>query len=267
MIKRPALRYYGGKWKLAPWIISYFPPHRHYVEPCGGAGSVLLQKGRSELETFNDIDNRVVNFFRVLRDHSEELIAKLKLTPWARQEYIESYLPTDDPIESARRFFVLCWMSVSGQGTGWRRMRDWSTRRRATPTDIIDIDHLYLVAERFKGVQIECCLDALEIVRGYDSLETIFYIDPPYLAETRTKKNQYLYEWVEEQHVEMAERLREIQGYAIISGYDHPLYRDLYGGWAMRMKRTVTSNGTCRMECLWLSPGTEAALVQQPRLL
>jgi len=82
--KRPALRYYGGKWKLAPWIISHFPEHQNYVEPCGGAASVLLQKPRSPLETYNDLDGNVVNFFRVLRDQPDELIRKIRLTPWAR---------------------------------------------------------------------------------------------------------------------------------------------------------------------------------------
>ena len=86
-IKRPALRYYGGKWNLAPWIISFFPPHKNYVEPCGGAASVLLQKPRSPLETYNDFDGNVVNFFRVLRDRPDELIRKIRLTPWARAEY------------------------------------------------------------------------------------------------------------------------------------------------------------------------------------
>lgn len=92
-IKRPALRYYGGKWKLAPWIISHFPAHKNYVEPCGGAASVLLQKPRSPLETYNDLDGNVVNFFRVLRDRPDELIRKIRLTPWARAEYELSLQP------------------------------------------------------------------------------------------------------------------------------------------------------------------------------
>lgn len=108
--KRPALRYYGGKFNLAPWIISHFPEHKSYVEPCGGGASVLLQKQRSELETYNDIDGNVVNFFRVLRDQPEELIKKIWLTPWARTEYEMAYQKCDDDIEKARRFYMACWM-------------------------------------------------------------------------------------------------------------------------------------------------------------
>src|SRR3990167_9397763 len=111
---RPALRYYGGKWNLAPWIIGHFPPHKNYVEPCGGAASVLLQKPRSPLETYNDLDGNVENFFRILRDFSAELIRRISLTPWAREEYELSFRPTDDPIEQARRFFVQSRMSMQG---------------------------------------------------------------------------------------------------------------------------------------------------------
>ena len=97
--KRPALRYYGGKWNLAPWIISHFPPHKNYVEPCGGAASVLLQKPRSPLETYNDLDGNVVNFFRVLRDKPEELIRQIELTPWSRDEFEICRNPSTEPLE------------------------------------------------------------------------------------------------------------------------------------------------------------------------
>ena len=96
-IKNPPLKYYGAKWRLAPWIISHFPPHTHYIEICGGAGGVLLRKERGKLETYNDIWDSVVNFFRVLRDNSDELIRKIELTPWARTEYLAHLEPTDDP--------------------------------------------------------------------------------------------------------------------------------------------------------------------------
>ncbi len=117
---RPALKYYGGKWKIASWIISFFPDHSNYVEPCGGATSVLLQKPVSPLETYNDLDCRVVNFFTVLREKPEELVALIRLTPWSRVELENSRIMAVDPLEDARRFFVSCWQSVSIAGKSWR---------------------------------------------------------------------------------------------------------------------------------------------------
>jgi len=106
-IKRPALRYYGGKWNLAPWIISHLPPHHSFIDLCGGGASVLLRKERSNLETYNDLDGNVVNFFRVLRDEPDALIQKIKLTPWAREEHELSRQSCEDKVESARRFFCI----------------------------------------------------------------------------------------------------------------------------------------------------------------
>lgn len=100
---RPILRYHGGKWLLAPWIISHFPEHRVYVEPFGGAASVLLQKGRSYAEVYNDLDGEVVNLFRVVRDHGHELLQKLHLTPFSRVDFMDSYKRSTDPIDQAWR--------------------------------------------------------------------------------------------------------------------------------------------------------------------
>ena len=81
----PAIRYLGSKFLCAEWIISHFPPHRAYCEPCGGAAAVLLNKPRAELETYNDLDGGIVNFFRVVRDHAPELTRRLNLSPWSRE--------------------------------------------------------------------------------------------------------------------------------------------------------------------------------------
>ena len=68
--RRAALRWHGGKWILAPWIIAHFPPHRVYTEAFGGGASVLLRKGRAKSEVYNDLDSEVVNLFRVLQDRA-----------------------------------------------------------------------------------------------------------------------------------------------------------------------------------------------------
>lgn len=124
---RPALRYHGGKWRLAPWIISHFPAHRVYVEPFGGGASVLLRKPRVEREVYNDLDEDVVNLFQVLRDagRSGQLIELLRLTPFARTEFEDSYEPTSDPVERARRLVVRSYMGFGSSvfvnhATGFR---------------------------------------------------------------------------------------------------------------------------------------------------
>ena len=152
--RRPALRYYGGKFDLAPWIISHFPRHEHYVEPCFGAGSVLLRKPAVKLETVNDLNGRVVNYFRVLRDNPAGLIRLLDLTPWAADEYRESQTESDDPLEDARRFHIQCWMSINGGplATGFRVQNSILSRYATTATDLVNHD-LLTVAARLKNVR------------------------------------------------------------------------------------------------------------------
>lgn len=266
-IKRPALRYYGGKWNLAPWIISHFPPHKNYVEPCGGAASVLLQKPRSPLETYNDLDGNVVNFFRVLRDRPDELIRKIRLTPWARKEFELCRNPSEDNMESARRFFISALMGVSDQA------HDQSTGMRFAPRremyyslpvlnaiDLID-DTLVMIVERLRGVQIENT-DYKRVIERGDWNTTLIYMDPPYPSSTRSASNIYLEEWTDAQHIEAASLLRACSGFVIVSGYACPLYTELYEahGWQRRDKGAQTNSGGKRIESLWLSPRTVEAL-------
>lgn len=264
-IKRPALRYYGGKWNLAPWIISHFPPHKNYVEPCGGAASVLLQKPRSPLETYNDLDGNVVNFFRVLRDRPDELIRKIRLTPWARAEYELSLQPCEDEIERARRFYCAACMSFNGatqfdsKTYGWRHTLDYDMR----PSPALDMANNVLadIADRFTGVQIEN-RPYQDVIDRFDIDTTVIYFDPPYVAETRNKSFWYGHEFSEQDHVESAGLLRACAGFVIVSGYACSLYTELYEahGWQRRDKEAQTNSGGKRIESLWLSPRTVEAL-------
>jgi DNA adenine methylase len=266
-IKRPALRYYGGKWRLAPWIISYFPDHKIYVEPCGGAASVLLQKPRVPLETYNDLDSHVVNFFRVLRDTPEELLYKIRYTPWARNEFEMARQPHDNSIELARRFFNHCWMSMNGtantkSGCTWKTVKiDKCYPRRLYFTDLDKI------AERFYDVQIENA-PAEEIIERYNHPEALIYFDPPYLKSERSHKNEYNVEQDKPFHINAAGLLRQAQGYVVISGYACPLYTELYEahGWRRVAKEAQTNSGGKRIESLWLSPRTWEVLRKPQQL-
>lgn len=262
---RPALHYYGGKWRQAPWIVSHFPPHKNYVELCGGAASVLLHKPRSPLETYNDIDGDVVNFFRVLRDQTDELMHRLRLTPWSRAEYDLSQLPAGDPVEAARRFFVLSWQSLHGATqhttSGWRSQKHADSRSTCAARDGVEIDHLYEIANRFQGVQIEC-LDALEVAQRYDNSDTLHYFDPPYLSDVCSRSDRYKYSVDEEYHVRAAEVLRQCMGYVVVSGVPSLLYAGIYEehGWKRVETDARGNSGSTRIEALWLSPRTVRAL-------
>lgn len=259
-VKNPALKYYGGKFRLADWILKYFPKHLHYVEPFGGGAGVLLQKQPAILETYNDRDGDVVNFFRVLRNQTEKLIKQIRLTPWAREEYESCLVNSGDKLEDARRFFVRLWMSLhSGTRlttTAWRRGKTVKS-----PMKYIHLENLYAVAERFYNVQIEN-RDALKLISEMDSPETLFYLDPPYPASTRTDKQRYAFEMTDDDHRKLAESLLQLKGNIVLSGYQCSLYAELFEahGWRRIDKSALANGGITRMESLWFPPHTIRAI-------
>jgi len=263
---RPAIRYYGGKWRIAPWVLSYFPAHQCYVEPYGGGASVLLRKQRSPLEIYNDLDGDVVNFFRILRERPEELVHLIRLTPWARSEYEQCWEVCDEPLEAARRFYVTCWMGFGGGKARWRASWRYQvgagTVWKSAALSFCEVEHLYQAAERLRGVQIEQ-RPALDVIRRCDAASTLTYLDPPYVVGSRSKwKDVYKVEMDDDDHCELAAVARGLGGMVLISGYPSELYRDLYEayGWA-RVETESRTNGHGRVsakrtEALWISPRT-----------
>lgn len=256
---RPLLRYYGAKFRIAPWIISFFPEHQAYVEPFGGSASVLIHKPRSRLEVINDLDSDIVNFFKVLRDSPRKLIRKIELTPWSRKEYQLSAYPCRDEVEQARRTFVHIMMSIPGShDSSDGQWRHWA-RFIGSPLTFYT-DTLEWAKERLRGVQIECS-SYENILSDYDSLDALFYLDPPYVSSTRTVDDVYIYEWTDEQHIELARNASNLTGYTVISGYSCQLYTHLYeeNGWK-RFDTKAKTTGENRIESVWVSPRTLEAL-------
>jgi DNA adenine methylase len=259
---RPALRYYGGKWRIAPWIVSHFPCHTCYVEPFGGAMSVLLNKEPSEIEVYNDIDRDLVTFFRVLRERPGDLVRMIKLTPFSRAELGISNIPCDDDLECARRVYVWSMQGISGTRsswtTGWRFQRNPRNGRQNIEV-WRDVDHLEQIVDRLLSVNLECD-DAMSVIKRYDTPETLFYCDPPYLAQTRSKwsNNGYLHEMTDEQHEQLAGVLHLISGMAAVSSYPSELYDRLYSDWECVKTRSrvnlVNHGGKAVTELLFLSP-------------
>ncbi len=266
-VKRPLLRYHGGKWKLAPWIISQFPPHRVYVEPFGGGGSVLLRKERSYAEIYNDLDGEIVNVFRCARDEGSALREMLWLTPFAREELLFSCKPAEACLERARRTIVRSFMSFGADGV----QAKYPSFRPNTKGDSIPskdwknyAEVFDLLIERLRGVVIEN-KDAREVMLQHDGPETLHYVDPPYVHSTRSSMNSactkhfYRHEMTDDDHAGLAEFLSGLRGRVILSGYECDLYDRLYDGWQVLKKSTHADGARARTECLWMSRNIENA--------
>lgn len=270
---RPVLRYHGGKWRLAPWIIDHLPQHRVYVEPFGGGASVLLRKPRSYSEVYNDLDGEIVNLFRVLRDDPDELMRRVRLTPFSRAEFRGAYEPTEDPVEQARRTLFRAQAGHGSTGSTGRNtgFRSNVTRPRTTPAHDWrrHSDTLPPSIERLRGVIIEN-EPAADILTRYDGADTLFYVDPPYPLLTRTNTAKwdtiYRHEMSDDQHRDLAEQLHAVAGAVVLSGYPCDLYDlELYADW-MRVERKAHTDARLeRTEVLWLNPAASAAQ-RQPSL-
>lgn len=271
-LKRPVLRYHGGKWLLAPWIISFLPAHRIYVEPFGGGASVLMRKPRSYAEVYNDLEKDVVNVFRVLRDPktAAKLRQLIELTPFARDEFIEAYGKLKNDIDRALKMIVRSFMGFGSASmtkhhkTGFRSNANRSGTTPAHdwlnwPKQIPDF------VERLQGVVIEN-RQASEIILQHDTPQTLFYVDPPYVWETRSayangERHLYKHEMDDNAHRALAGTLNEVQGMVVLSGYPCELYDgELYADWHRHERKHLADGARERTEVLWLNDAAHDAL-------
>jgi DNA adenine methylase len=262
---KPILKYPGAKWRLAPWIISYLPKHKSYLEPFFGSGAVFFNKDKARVETINDIDDEVVNFFRVCREQPDALADALALTPWARAEREAAFSATDDPREKARRFATRCWMTFGAhrrQTNGWRHTtgknkdggpdnpRLWSR----LPECVRE------ASARLMEAQIES-RPAIEVIERHNGPEVLIYADPPYPHGTRTAHGKaYDHEMADADHIELLRVLSAHKGMVVLSGYDNELYREALQGWADFSASTTAERGAIRTETLWLNPAAAETL-------
>lgn len=256
-VQRPALRWYGGKWILAPWIISHFPKHRVYVEPFGGAASVLMRKERSCAEIYNDLDHDVVNLFRVLRsDAAPDLIEAIRLTPFARREFKSAYEECEDPVEKARRLIVRSFMGFGADGATAKATGFRSNSNRSGTTPAHDwanyADAMGAMVDRLKGCVIES-RPATEVMTAHDSAETLHYVDPPYLFSTRSPGHGYRHEMTDEQHKDLLACLLSLKGRVVLSGYPNEMYDDALSGWERVERRALADGARERTEVLWMN--------------
>lgn len=274
---RPVLRYHGGKFRLAPWVISFFPKHTVYVEPFGGAASVLLQKTRVGAECYNDLDGNVVNFFRVLRDpvKAAELQRRVELTPFAREEFNWSYEPAVDDVDAAHKMVTRSFMG-HGSDSATRSCRT-GFRAKVTDGRVLPsveyatwADAIPLFTTRLRGVVIEN-RDALEVIERMDSPKTLIYADPPYCHSTRSGMtgrtsgtHGYRHEMTDDDHRAMAQVLQQCDAMVVLSGYPSELYdNELFRGWVRHERRHIADGGRFRTEVIWLNQACADALERQ----
>lgn len=262
--RRIVFGWYGGKFSHLEWLLPLLPDAHHYCEPFAGSGAVLLNRDPSPVETYNDIDGEVVNFFRVLRDQPAELERLIALTPFSREEFW--YAVTDrirglPDAERARRFYVRARQARTGlaQTATLGRWANCKNTSRAGMSGVISrwlggVDGLADTATRLLRVQIEN-RPALDVIRLYDDPGTLFYCDPPYLHETRGDSKAYGFEMDAEQHVALAAALHRIKGKAAISGYRCDLMDRLYKNWRRfdADEKHCHSIKQLRQECVWMN--------------
>ena len=256
------VRYHGGKVRIADKIIGMFPAHDCYVEPFGGGGAVLLAKPRARLEVYNDLDGDMVALFRALRDAPQELAEAIALTPFAREEHQVSYLEADTDLERARRVLVRSHFGHGSSGihrsTGFRAagmragtlpVHGWMTLPETVRS----------AAERMRGVVIEN-RPAVQVMQAHDGAQTIHYVDPPYLPETRDKGRDYRHEMTRDDHKELLAALRDLRGAVVLSGYASEMYDQALHDWRRVEVKTRADRAADRTEVFWCNFSDAAPL-------
>jgi len=259
-----AFGWYGGKYSHLDFILPNLPNgEKHFCDVFGGSAAVLINRKPAPLETYNDLDSELVTFFEVLRNNADELIRQVGLTPFSREELIKACTPEPDlsDLERARRFYVRARQTRTGlaQTSSEGRWAHCVLTSRAGMAGAVSrwlgaVDALPEIAQRLLRVQIENA-PALEILKRYDSSDTLFYLDPPYVHESRGDSNAYENEMTDWDHIELGQALWKIKGRAVISGYRTRLYDELFKDWNRidAPAKLCNSSKGFRQESLWVN--------------
>lgn len=272
---RSPVKWFGGKGNMVEKLLPLLPEHKIYVEPFGGGGSLLIAKDPSEIEVYNDVDEGLVTFFRVIRDPEKfgRFYHLAIHTPYSRSEWqaCKEWQKYEDDVTRAWAFFVAIRQSHSGHGHSLSRVVTASRKNMAVTTSSWTsiLEMLPAICQRLMRVQIEQ-KDFRDIIKEYDTEDTLFYCDPPYISETR-RDGRYKHEMTAEDHQELVEILLKVKGKVVLSGYAHPIYEPLeQAGWSRNDFETCcyasgrtreTSNlpkeQLKRIESVWISPNNK----------
>ena len=254
---RAILRYPGAKWRIADFILRHMPRHHSYLEPFFGSGAVLFHKLPAPIETVNDINDDVVNLFRVVQTKADVLAEAVAGLPYARRVYEVSLQGDSEAsdVERAARFLTMVWQSygtrADGSACGWKKdvvgresayaVRNWNR----LPSWIV------AAQARLKQVQIEH-KDALQLIRQFNHPKVLIYNDPPYMLSTRRCRANYRHEMDDAAHEELLDVLNRHRGVVMLSGYANELYDAKLQDWARYDTDMVITSGQKRTESLWV---------------
>ena len=264
-----AFGWYGGKFSHLDFLAPLLPTDAtHFCDVFGGSAAVLLNVGPYPVETYNDIDSELVNFFQTLRNQKDRLIEAIGLTPFSREELAVACRPARNlsKLERARRFYIRARQTRTGlaQTSSEGRWAHCVLTSRAGMAGAVSrwlgsVEGLSEIVQRLQRVQIENA-PAIEVIQRYDTPDTLFYLDPPYVHAARGDTSAYSFEMQDEEHRELAECLHHIHGRAVVSGYRTPLYDRLFRDWHRvdADAKRCSSVGTLRQESAWLNFEPEA---------
>lgn len=261
------INYPGSKWKMAQLIISLCPEHKNYLEPYAGSLAVFFNKEKVLCETINDLDSRLINLYKQIREQPEQLASMISLTPYSREEQALSYEIAADKLEDARRMMVRLWFSIGGKtshhssfkrNTTWKGPYNTQTWGKV-PEVILE------AVDRLKNAQIEN-RPAVQLIKEFDDPETLIYVDPPYL-KSLLSGSYYQHEMSDDEHVELLETLNASNSKIILSGYESELYNIYLKGWEKIVIPTATFTGKTQNEVLWMNfkPAKQLDLFEETR--
>ena len=259
------LKYPGAKWRIAGWIIENMPTHHSYIEPFFGSGAIFFNKSPSNIETINDLDGEVVNFFEVIRDMPQELAAKIHMTPYARAVYENVYKElcnyNQSKLDKALKFCIKINMSHGfrcNSKVGWKNDVQGREAAYALQSWNKIPDLIMKAAARLKEVQIEQ-RPAIEVIRRFNNPKCLIYCDPPYVLETRSTK-QYNFEMSNKDHEDLLNTVLESKSKIIISGYESGIYNDALKNWRKKTGYSLTQSLRKAKEVIWMNYDCEKQL-------
>ena len=253
---KAVMKYPGSKWRLADWIISFFPEHHSYLEPFFGSGAVLFNKPRSNIETVNDLDGNVVNLFEWIRRDPEKLAHEIYYTPYARQVYDDAFaMVPEDSLGQAVNFFTRLNMGygyrTTGERVGWKNDVQGRERAYASQEWVHLPEKIIRAAERLRGVQIEN-RPAVELMKRFNYQSVLIYLDPPYVMGTKYGK-LYRHKMDDDDHRQLLDAAISHKGPLLISGYDNELYCNQLKDWHREETECYSQVCSKKREVLWMN--------------